>query len=105
MRAGRVSWIAVRAYWQGHEAAREDPPQQHGCTIESKDLRVAAVQQVMGRQQTATTINGVTVESLNDHYRAISTDHGTNRPTFHLSTITTLTILPSQITSQHGKYS
>jgi hypothetical protein len=39
----------------------------------SKDLW-AAVRQLTGRQQSAATIDGVTAESLNDHYSAISTD-------------------------------
>ena len=42
--------------------------------MDAKDMW-AAVRQLTGRQQEAAIVDGITAESLNDHYTAISTDH------------------------------
>ena len=75
MRAGRIEEAGSLAERIGKDITRHGKSRlgkMNGKT-KSKDLW-AAVRQVTGRRQTATAIDGITAESLNDHYSAISTD-------------------------------
>jgi hypothetical protein len=75
MRAGRVEEAGSLAERIGKDMKRHGKSSLNKMNdkTKSKDLW-AAVRQLTGRQQSAATIDGVTAESLNDHYSAISTD-------------------------------
>jgi hypothetical protein len=75
MRAGRVEEAGVLAERIGKEMTRHGKTRlsKIGGKTDAKDMW-AAVRQLTGRQQEAATVDGITAESLNDHYAAISTD-------------------------------
>ena len=54
---------------------------QHGKTPDSDAKEMwAAVRQLTGRQQRSGPVDGITAESLNDHYATISSDVDNNSP-------------------------
>ena len=81
MRAGRVEEAGALAVRIGKDMT------QHGKTrlckiggkVDAKEMW-AAVRQLTGRQQRAGPIDGITAESLNNHYAAISTDLNYSSP-------------------------
>ena len=87
MRAGRVEEAGALSVRIGKDMSRHGKTRlcKIGGKADSKDLW-AAVRQLTGRQQVTAAVDGITAESLNDHYAAISTDHNyTAPPRKHLS--------------------
>ena len=75
MRAGRVEEAGALAKRIGLDMTRHSKTRlsKIGGRTDAKDMW-AAVRQLTGRQQEAAAVDGVTAESLNSHYAAISTD-------------------------------
>ena len=75
MRAGRVEEAGVLAEHIGKEMTRRGKTRLFmiGGRTDAKDMW-AAVRQLTGRQHEAAAVDGVTAETLNQHYAAISTD-------------------------------
>jgi len=81
MHAGRVEEAGVLAEHIGKDMTQRCKT--HLCRIstktDAKDLW-AAVRQLTGRRQEAGDVAGITAESLNEHYAAISTDSSYTPP-------------------------
>ena len=81
MRAGRVEEAGALAKHIGEDMTRHSKTRlgKIGGRTDAKDMW-AAVRQLTGRQQEAAAVDGVTAESLNSHYAAISTDSSYTPP-------------------------
>ena len=89
MRAGRVEEAAALAERIGKDIARRGKARLsriNGKT-DAKEMW-AAVRQLTGRRQEAGIVAGITAESLNEHYAAISTDANYTPPLLKHSTAT-----------------
>ena len=81
MRAGRIEEADVLAARIGKEIKQRNKVRLNH--IEGKtDVKAlwTAVNQLVGRKQEATKVDGITAESLNSHYAAVSTDEEYSRP-------------------------
>ncbi len=87
MHAGRVEEAGALAARVGQEMTRRSKTllSKVNARTDAKDMW-AAVKQLTGRQQEAAAVDGVTAESLNSHYAAISTDSSYTKPTVKHST-------------------
>jgi hypothetical protein len=99
MRAGRVEEAGALAVRIGKYMTRhaKNSLSNIGAETNANDMW-AAVRKLTGRQQEPTVVDGVSAESLNDHYAAISTDHSYSTP--FLKPLTK-SIEPEYITEWH----
>jgi hypothetical protein len=101
MRAGRVEEAGALAERIGKDMKRHSKTQFSKIDSKAnvKDMW-AAVRKLTGRHQEPAVVEGVTAESLNDHYAAISTDHNYAPP------LASILLAPSNpITFLNGKFS
>jgi len=81
MRAGRVEEAGAMALRIGKDLTRHARTSLSnvGAEKNANDMW-AAVRKSTGRQQESSVADGISAESLNDHYAAISTDHSYSTP-------------------------
>ena len=84
MRSGRVEEAGALAERIGKEITRRNKGRLTAISRKSSKDLWATVRQLTGRKHDdSVAVDGITAESLNDHYAAISSDHGYTKDWLH----------------------